>query len=156
MPVAEPTQPQIMSLSASGAAGSGMRSEVVIRDFAPIVIDEPPALGGRDAGANPMEYVLASLIGCASVMIRLIAQEIGFSYADARFEVQGELDLRGLMGEPGISPHFSQVTGDILLDTSETQARVQELMDLVESRCPVFNMLRDAGTRVDIAWAPAG
>ena len=152
MPVAEATHPQVVTLSTSGAAREGVRSEISIRDFTPIVMDEPPALGGKDAGPNPMEYVLASYIGCASVMIRIIAEEMGFAYSDARFEISGELDVRGLMGVPGVSPHFSRVAGRVLLDTPETPERVGEMMRLVESRCPVYNMLRDAGTQMEIAW----
>ncbi len=155
MLVAEATRPQVVTLTASGAAVEGVRSEISIRDFTPLVMDEPFALGGQDAGPNPMEYVLASLIGCASVMIRIIAGEISFSYSDARFDIRGELDVRGLMGVPGVSPHFSRVAGRILLDTPETPERVGELMRLVESRCPVYNMLRDAGTQLEIVWKGA-
>jgi len=36
-----------------------------------IVIDEPPSLGGHDAGANPVEYLLASYAGCVNVMAHL-------------------------------------------------------------------------------------
>lgn len=155
MSAATATKPLIMTLSASGTAHIGMRSETAIRDFGPVTMDEPPALGGDDTGPNPMEYVLASLIGCASVMIRLIARELDFSYNGARFELSGELDLRGLMGEPGVSPHFSNVTGRVLVDSPESPDRLAEMTRRVESRCPVFNMLRDAGTRVDVSWESA-
>lgn len=152
MPVVEQTQPQIMSFAVSGISAADLRSDVQIRGFAPIVMDEPPALGGGDAGPNPVEYVLASYVGCASVVIRFIAKEIGFSYTDARFEVGGDLDLRGFLGEPGISPHFQTISGRVLLETSESPERVSELARLVEARCPVYNLLRDAGIPLNIAW----
>ena len=34
-----------------------------VRSFAPIVVDEPPELGGKDKGANPVELLLKGLFG---------------------------------------------------------------------------------------------
>ena len=35
--------------------GEGLHSKATVRDFAPLDIDEPPALGGTDQGPNPVE-----------------------------------------------------------------------------------------------------
>ncbi len=40
-----------------------------------IIIDEPKALGGNDAGANPVEYILAALSGCLNVVGHMIAKD---------------------------------------------------------------------------------
>ena len=45
----------------------GFRSEARIRDFGPMVSDEPGALGGTDTGPNPVEQVLAALGNCLAV-----------------------------------------------------------------------------------------
>lgn len=149
------SRPQIVSLLASGTARDGVRSEVRIRDFAPLVIDEPPSLGGADAGPNPMEYVLAAYIGCASVMTRIIAQEIGLSISDVHFDIQGDLDARGFMGVADVKPHFSRVSGRVRLNTTEDPERIRELVGLVENRCPVFRLLQDAGVCLEISWEAA-
>lgn len=36
-------------------------AEVHVRDFPPIVSDEPPSRGGDDRGPTPLEYVLVAL-----------------------------------------------------------------------------------------------
>ena len=36
-------------------------SEIYIRDFEPVVIDEPPKRGGHDMGPSPLEMILAAL-----------------------------------------------------------------------------------------------
>lgn len=36
-------------------------AEIVVRDHAPIVADEPPARGGQDRGPTPLEFVLVAL-----------------------------------------------------------------------------------------------
>lgn len=147
--------PRMVTLSVTGIGAEGVRSETTIRNFPPVVMDEPPGLGGQDAGPNPMEFVLASLVGCFSVMIRIIAAEMSFSYTTSRFELQGELDVRGLMGVPGVRADFSMVSGRVILDTPEPSDRIAELRETVEARCPVCSMLRNANTRIEIAWVSA-
>ncbi len=115
-------------------------------------MDEPEELGGYDHGPSPMEFVLAALSGCTSVMISMIAQEKNFAFSGVEFENVGVLDLQGLMGVEGVSPHFQKVRFDVTLDTDENQERIQELKETVEKRCPVFNLLKDAGVEVVANW----
>lgn len=36
-------------------------SEIYVRDFPPVISDEPPSRGGKDRGPSPLEYILAAL-----------------------------------------------------------------------------------------------
>lgn len=36
-------------------------AQVFIRDFEPVISDEPPSRGGHDQGPSPLEYILAAL-----------------------------------------------------------------------------------------------
>ena len=36
-------------------------AEIYIRDFEPVVSDEPPSRSGHDTGPSPLEYILAAL-----------------------------------------------------------------------------------------------
>lgn len=49
-------------------------------------MDEPEELGGTDERPTTMEYILAALAGCTSVMILLIAKELNFSFTGIQFE----------------------------------------------------------------------
>src|SRR5215475_6481405 len=40
-------------------------------------VDEPPALGGADVAANPVQYALASLGSCQAITYRLWAAQLG-------------------------------------------------------------------------------
>lgn len=142
----------VVALRAHGAWKGGVETEVSVRDFAPLTMDEPPALGGEDRGPNPMEYVLAGLIGCESVMLAVIAQEQGLEYTSADFEVKGLLDVRGLQGVEGVRPYFSSVKGSVTVTTQASQEALDQVAEAIEARCPVITMLRAAGVDLEIRW----
>lgn len=148
--MATDSSPKLASLRVSGKQTKGMRTDLFARQFN-LVVDEPANLGGTDAGANPMEYVLAGLAGCASVMLNIIAQEQGLAYQGASFDVRGTLDLRGLEGVPGVPRHFEKVRGSARVITSDTK-KLQEVASAIEDRCPVFNLLKDAGVDITLDW----
>ena len=50
----------IATFSADSRQVDGLRSETKMRQFS-LTVDEPPTLGGTDAGPNPVELVLAAL-----------------------------------------------------------------------------------------------
>jgi uncharacterized OsmC-like protein len=143
---------QLLKVSTSGVWQGGVKTSISIRSFEPFIVDEPRSLGGTDEGPNPVEFVLAGLSSCASVMIALIAKEIKFSYDAVEFSNTGEIDLRGLMGDENVSPHFQSVEFDVVFETNESEERIQELKSIVEKRCPVINLLVDAGVPVKSNW----
>jgi uncharacterized OsmC-like protein len=46
---------------ARGRMLSHTSAEIVVRDHAPIIADEPPARGGENRGPTPLEFVLVAL-----------------------------------------------------------------------------------------------
>lgn len=145
-------QEKIALLEARGKWTHGVRTEVSVRSFSPFVMDEPQSLGGDDTGPNPMEYVLGSYIGCASVMLNIIAKEYGLTYSGAEFHIEGTLDIRGLEGAPDISPYFNKVFGTVRVTTNASDEALQRVVSQVEKRCPVYTMLVAAGVETDIQW----
>lgn len=145
----------LTKISASGKWESGVKTNIAIRNFKPFLMDEPADLGGTDEGPNPMEFVLAALNGCNGVMIPLISKEINFSFSDIEFDSTGIIDIRGLSGVEGVSPHFQKVRFDVKITTDESDERIQLLKETVEKRCPVYNLLKDAGTHIDATWKRA-
>ncbi|WP_017380492.1 OsmC family protein [Paenisporosarcina sp. TG-14] len=146
------TTQQLLKVNTSGKWESGLKTSISVRDFSPLIVDEPKSLGGTDEGPNPVEYVLAGLSSCTSVMIGIISKEKSFSYQGVDFVNDGTLDLQGLMGIKGISPHFQNVNFDVIISTNEDLSRIEELKEEVEKRCPVYNLLIDAGVKVETNW----
>lgn len=143
---------ELSKMETSGKWESGLKTSISIRDFSSLIVDEPANLGGTDEGPNPLEYVLAGLTSCTSVMIALIAKEQDFIYETASFKNEGTLDFEGLMGVEGVSTYFQTVNYTVYIKTEETDEKVSALKDAVEKRCPVLNILVNAGVNVEANW----
>ncbi|WP_422163836.1 OsmC family protein [Halobacillus sp.] len=136
------------------AVAKGMNTKSTARDHQ-IVIDEPAKMGGSDEGANPLETLLASLAGCENAVANFVAKEMEFDLQGIDFEINGELDSRGMMGEKGVRPYFQKVTVNATVHTSESEERVKELQETVDSRCPVYTTLEAADVELTPNWVKA-
>ncbi|BDG47815.1 OsmC family protein [Parageobacillus sp. KH3-4] len=143
----------LFKVSAKGKWESGVKTNISIRNFPAFSMDEPAELGGADAAPTPLEYVVAALCGCNGVMIPLVAEELGFTFSGIDFETTGIIDTRGLMGEEGVCTHFQKVRFQVNIRTEESEERMEQLKKEVERRCPVLNLLLDAGIQVDTKWS---
>lgn len=146
------TSNTLFAVKTSGKWDGGLKNSVFIRDFSPIIVDEPKNLGGTDEGPNPVEYVLAALSTCTSITIAFVAKDLNFSYSGLEFKNAGTLDLRGFNGVEGVSTHFQTVDINIIFDTNESLAQIEKLKETVEKRCPVYNLLKDAGVQLQANW----
>ena len=127
-----------------GVSQSPTRLAVSVRDF-DFVIDEPAALGGTDAGPNPVEFVLASFAGCINVVIHMVAKERGVEIRGLRVNVQGELDPSRLMNI--LTDHragFQSIEMVAEIDSDATDEEIDELLRIAETRCPVADNLGNA------------
>jgi uncharacterized OsmC-like protein len=131
---------------------AGTRTEVKVRHFDIVATDEPDTMGGTNTAPSPLETVLISLVGCDGVIIKGVADAMGFSYSGVDFACSGQIDVRGPKGVPGIRPYFEKIDLRIVLHTSESADRIAKLQQNVEFRCPVMNLLRDAGVDLGVEW----
>lgn len=113
-----------------------------VRDFAPIVVDEPPELGGQDKGANPVELLLVSLGACQEIMYSAMASMMGIRLDEVKVDLKGSLDLKGLFGmDPSIPPGYQKITYETVLKSPASEEELRKLVEAVESHCPVLDTL---------------
>ncbi len=117
-----------------------------------ITTDEPPNLGGTDAGPNPLELMLGALAGCENVIAHMAAKEMAFEFDGIAFAIEAEFDPQGLMGNPDVRTYFERVTIDADVKTEEPDERIQELKEKVDSRCPIFGVLNAADVEMMSNW----
>lgn len=120
-----------------------------------LVIDEPANMGGDDKGADPLSTLLASLAGCENAIANMVAKDIDFNLEGIDFQVSGEIDPRGLMGQADVAPYFQQVSIKATVKTDESDERIQELKEKTDARCPVFTTFQAANIPIDAEWTKA-
>ena len=116
------------------------------------VTDEPVAAGGGGSGPTPLQSVLGALCGCEAVTFRRTATEYEFEYDRIEFEGAATIDIRGRSGDRAVRPHFQTVKLQARVFTAQSQEELNELVEEVEARCPVMNLMKDAGVRLDVRW----
>ena len=133
-----------LTFSAEARSENPTKTVVTARSFK-IIIDEPENLGGTNAGANPVEYVLAALSGCLSVVGHLVAREMGFTLRGIGFSLSGDLDPAKFMGKtPAGRAGYSAVNVTIRPDADADRATLEAWLKTVESRCPVSDNIANA------------
>lgn len=105
------------------------RTEIKV-DGHGLTADEPPALGGQNAGPSPFGLVMAGLVACTATTLRMYAQHKG--WAGVGIAVDLALDTSG--ARPAIHRQVD-VTG------APDEAALQRLRDVVE-RTPVTLALK--------------
>jgi putative redox protein len=102
-------------------------------------VDEPSENGGRDAGPNPHEVLLAALGACASITVQMYADRkqwplegVNVRLFYVKVPAKGQPDPKTGMVD-GIEMEIS-CSGDL---SQEQQRRLLEIAD----RCPVRRML---------------
>lgn len=86
--------------------------------------------------------------------LRAGARELSFSYDGIESDAAFTLDIRGLLGEASVRPHFQTVQVEARVRTAESDDRLATVVEVTERRCPVRNLLVDAGVALSIDWVP--
>ena len=115
----------------------GMRMDLQARHHR-IIMDQPAAGGGQDAGPTPLEYFAASLAGCMGAIGRIVARQQKLNIRWMDFVVEGDIDVDGLLGRPttnraGFQGFKIKARIDADLSPEQKKAFLRE----VEKRCPV-------------------
>lgn len=127
-------------------------TEIYIRDFEPVLSDEPPSRGGHDTAPSPLELMLAALCACINVSTHRMAQKIRFDYDDLESYAEGDLDTRGRKGEADVPVHYHTVRVTIRIKTAEDDERIARLADLVSRYCPVDSFYQAAVSNYHVTW----
>ena len=113
--------------------------------------DHPAVLVGQDRGPTPIEFLLHGLAACITAGIANIAAARGVTLTSVESHVEGEIDLRGLLGISGdVRNGYERIriTFDIAGDAPPEKLR--EIVEQSRSRSAVFDVLTN-GVPVDVS-----
>jgi uncharacterized OsmC-like protein len=128
---------------------SGGQDHEHLQEFT-IEADEPPVLAGNDLAANPVEYLLSSLVACLTTSLVYHAAVRGIEIRALEARVEGDLDLRGFLGmSDEVRRGFEGIRVDFQIDTdAENVEALRELMMF----SPVYDVTSN-GTSVEVSIA---
>lgn len=127
-------------------------SEAKVREFAPTESDEPPALGGADAAANPAEQLLSALGNCLAVGYAANASVAGIKLDDLRIDVKGGIDLHTFLGLSDGHAGFDAITATVKIDSDASREQLEELHAKVLASSPIGHTVRNE-VPVDVTLA---
>ena len=106
-----------------------------------IKADQPPALGGSDAGPKPVEIALAALGSCQAMTYRIWSEKLGIRFDKITVDVHGDIDVQGILGlANAVRPGFGDVSVRVRVNGPEPQERYEELKNAVDRHCPVLDV----------------
>jgi uncharacterized OsmC-like protein len=106
----------------------------------PFVFDngEPPVLLGNNEGANPVEFLLHALAGCVTTTLTLHAAARGIRIESISTEMEGEIDLQGLLGlDESVSPGYEQIRMKLDVKADCSDEELDDLLGFVRKHSPV-------------------
>mmetsp|Transcript_21853 Transcript_21853/g.35759 ORF Transcript_21853/g.35759 Transcript_21853/m.35759 type:complete len:222 (-) Transcript_21853:64-729(-) len=152
-------------------SGTGQRSTVKMETNTGhnLQTDVPKKMGGGDSAPQPVEHLLAALLGCTQATAiyvgrtmnpRLIIDKIDFDVEAYRDE-RGALEIPIIDKLPTIPARLQCVSGTVRVHFKQKGVQVSEeqlriLGEQTEARCPIANMMHASGCVMDIQWVNGG
>jgi uncharacterized OsmC-like protein len=117
--------------------GAGREDDSRDRDFT-FTNGEPPVLLGNNEGANPVEFLLHALAGCVTTTTVLHAAARGITVFELSTELEGEIDVQGLLGlDEGISPGYQQIRIRMHIAADCSDEELDDLLGFAQAHSPV-------------------
>jgi uncharacterized OsmC-like protein len=104
--------------------------------------DEPEQILGERTAPNAVELLLAALGSCLSVGYAANAAAMGIEIEDLRFEMEGDVDLRGFLGiSEEVRAGYENVTCTTYIDADASEGQLDELRERVEATSPLVDSI---------------
>ena len=119
--------------------GAGREDDSRKEDFV-FTNGEPPILLGNNEGANPVEYLLHALAGCVTTTLVLFATMRGITITSLATELEGDLDVRGLLAlDDSVSPGYEQIRISMHVTADCSDEELDDLLAAAQAHSPVCN-----------------
>ena len=119
--------------------GAGQEDDSRTDDFV-FTNGEPPVLLGNNEGANPVEFLLHALAGCVTTTLVLHAAARGIVLREVSSELEGDLDVRGLLAlEDGVPSGYRQIRIRMKVVADCSDEELDALMAFAQVHSPVCN-----------------
>ena len=122
--------------------------------------DTPPSGGGKDTAPQPVETLLAALIGCEGATADFVARMLRTKIRSIDFELEASRDPQGAAHLPVDAPapavsRLTRIWGVANVSIDADDATIEKIGRIVHERCPVANMVVASGCSLEIEWRRA-
>jgi len=99
---------------------------------------EPPVLLGNNEGANPVEFLLHALAGCVTTTFVLHAMARGITIHALSTELEGDIDLHGLLGlNDDVPAGYQGIRIKMHVEADCSDEALDDLLDFARGHSPV-------------------
>jgi uncharacterized OsmC-like protein len=112
--------------------------------------DHPAVLVGADHAPTPVEFLLHAIAACITSGIGNIAAARGVTLTEVESTVEGDIDLRGILGlSDQVRNGYQQMRVHFQVKGDAPAEKLQQIVAQAKARSAVFDVLTN-GTVVDI------
>jgi len=104
--------------------------------------DHPAVLVGADHGPTPVEFLLLGLAGCITAGIANIAAARGVTLTEVESTVEGDIDLRGILGlSKEVRNGYQGIRARFRIRGDAPAEQLREIVEQSRARSAVFDVL---------------
>jgi uncharacterized OsmC-like protein len=104
--------------------------------------DHPEVFAAADRAPTPTEIVLSALASCLMGGLASVAQHRGIQVNSARAIVEGDIDVRGILGmDPEIRNGFSGIRVRFEIDADASEEDIRALVAQSQKRSAMFDII---------------
>jgi uncharacterized OsmC-like protein len=130
----------------SGASGEHRHTGILEFDA-----DHPAVLVGADHAPTPVEFLLHAIAACITSGIGNIAAARGVKLTEVESTVEGDIDLRGILGLSGqVRNGYEQMRVHFRVKGDAAPEKLEAIVAQAKARSAVFDVLTN-GTMVNVS-----
>lgn len=116
-------------------------------------------MGGANLAPQPVETLLAALIGCTQATALFVGRQLGVVIDKMEFDISAGRDERGALQlpidqTPSMPSRLQEISGTVQVYTADVLSKetLHVLKEQTETRCPVANMVVASGCQMNVEW----
>jgi uncharacterized OsmC-like protein len=103
--------------------------------------DHPEVFAAEDNGITPIEYLLVGLAGCLTAGVASVAQNRGVQLNSVTATVEGNHDIRGILGDADVRNGFNDIKVTFNIDADASKEDIEAIVAQSQKRSAVFDAL---------------